>query len=109
MAFVEIDEILKEQGRRLDSHFAITVPDGNDALVQGQAAQINEERVERLEATMLARFGKISRLLRLSEVLPEKVDPSQVQVVKSYTGQNGRYHHPEITANDIAGQKVRAV
>jgi MinD superfamily P-loop ATPase len=25
---------------------------------------------------------------------------------KSYTDQNGRYHHPEITANDIAGQKT---
>ena len=26
--------------------------------------------------------------------------------LKSYTDQNGRYHHPEITANDIAGQKA---
>ena len=25
--------------------------------------------------------------------------------LKSYTDQNGRYHHPEITANDIARQK----
>jgi hypothetical protein len=26
--------------------------------------------------------------------------------LKSYTDQNGRYHHPEITASDIVGQKI---
>ena len=26
--------------------------------------------------------------------------------LRSYTEKNGRYHHPQITANDIAGQKA---
>jgi Pyruvate/2-oxoacid:ferredoxin oxidoreductase delta subunit len=26
--------------------------------------------------------------------------------LKSHTNENGRYHHPEITAKDIAGQKT---
>lgn len=28
--------------------------------------------------------------------------------LRSYTAQNGRYHHPQITARDIAAQKVKA-
>jgi ferredoxin len=197
MAFVEIDKILKAQGRRLDSHFAITMPGGNDALVQGYAAQINKERIERLEAAMLSRLDSIARivtdretsreadneampapplmapfvpvldalaphLIRLGRRVESSFDfyldetctgcgvcervclAGKVQMVddkpvwsasvrchgcfaclsfcpkesiqvkskwylKSYTEQNGRYHHPDITANDIAGQKARAV
>jgi ferredoxin len=197
MAFVEIDEILKAKGRRLDSHFAITMPGGNDALVKGYAAQINEERVARLEAAMLSHLDSISRivadretsreadtgamppppllapfvpvldalaphLVRLGRMVESSFEfyldetctgcgvcervclaakvrmiddrpvwsdsvrchgcfaclsfcpKESIQVkskwyLRSYTEQNGRYHHPDITANDIARQKTRAV
>ena len=194
-AFVEIDEILKEKGRRLDAHFAITMPGGNDALVKGYAERITEERIQRLESEMLTRLDAIQRTIVDREVsreedrghvapppflvsfvplldalaphlirLGRRVESSfefycdetctgcgvcervclagKVQMVdsrpvwqegvschgcfaclsycpeesiqvkskwylKSYTEQNGRYHHPEITANDIARQRAR--
>ena len=194
-AFVEIDEILKEKGRRLDAHFAITMPGGNDALVKGYAERITEERIQRLESEMLTRLDAIQRtivdrevsreedrgdvapppllesflplldamsphLIRLGRMvessfefyydeectgcgvcervcLAEKVrmvddrpvwsdsvrchgcfaclsfcPKESIQVkskwyLKSYTDQNGRYHHPEITAKDIAAQKTK--
>jgi NAD-dependent dihydropyrimidine dehydrogenase PreA subunit len=196
-AFVEIDEILKEKGRQLDAHFAITMPGGNDALLKGYAAQINEERIGRLESAMLAQLDSICRivlnretsreadspavppppLLAIFGPLLDALTPTLIQLgrrvessfdfyydetctgcgvcervclagkvhmiddgpvwsdsvrchgcfaclsfcpkgsiqvrskwyLKSYTEQNGRYHHPNITANDIAGQKARAV
>jgi len=195
-AFAEIDEILKEKERRLDSHWAITMAGGNDALVKGYEDQINEERIERLEAVMLSRLDSIGRivvdregcreadtdaspappflapfvplldaltphLIRLGRRVESSFDfyydqtctgcgvcesvclagkvrmvhdrpvwsdsirchgcfaclsfcPKQsIQVkskwyLRSYTEQNGRYHHPEITANDIASQKTQA-
>jgi Pyruvate/2-oxoacid:ferredoxin oxidoreductase delta subunit len=194
MAFSEIDEILEEKGRRLDSFFAITMPGGNDALVQGYADRIAEERIQRLESEMLARLDTIQRtivdrevsreedkgdvtpppflepfvplldaigpyLVRLGKMvessfefyhdekctgcgvcarvcLAEKVQmvdsrpawqeairchgcfaclsycpEESIQVrskwyLKSYTEQNGRYHHPETTAKEIAAQKT---
>jgi NAD-dependent dihydropyrimidine dehydrogenase PreA subunit/flavodoxin len=193
-AFVEIDEILKEKGRRLDAHFAITKPGGNDALVKGYAERITEERIQRLESEMLARLDTIQRKIVDQEVSREKgqgdvapppfLEPfiplldamspylirlgrivessfefchdekctgcgicrrvclaGKVQMVdsrpvwqdevschgcfaclsfcpeesiqvrskwylKSHTEHNGRYHHPAITANDIARQKL---
>ncbi len=169
---------------------------GNDALVKGYADQINEERIERLEAVMLSRLDSIGRivvdregcreadtdaspappflapfvplldaltphLIRLGRRVESSFDfyydqtctgcgvcesvclagkvrmvhdrpvwsdsirchgcfaclsfcPKQsIQVkskwyLRSYTEQNGRYHHPEITANDIASQKTQA-
>lgn len=195
-AFVEIDGILEEKGRKLDSFFAITMPGGNDALVKGYADQITEERIRRLESEMLARLDAIQRIIENREVSREEdlgtVEPpsllkpfiplidaaspflvrlgrrvessfdfyydqectgcgvcervclaSKVQMVderpawqkavkchgcfaclsfcpeesiqvkskwylKSYTEQNGRYHHPEISAKDIARQKMVA-
>lgn len=192
-AFVEIDGILEEKGRRLDSFFAITMPGGNDALVKGYANQITEERIQRLESEMLARLDAIQRIIVNREVSREEdlgtVEPpaflkpvlplldaaspllirlgrmvessfdfyydqectgcgvcervclaGKVQMVderpvwqeavkchgcfaclsfcpeesiqvrskwylKSYTDVNGRYHHPQITAKDIARQK----
>lgn len=192
-AFSEIDEILEEKGRRLDSFFAITMPGGNDALVKGYADQITEERIQRLESEMLARLDAIQRIIVNREVsreedrgyvpppsflkpfvpLLEAISPylirlgrmvessfdfyydqkctgcgvcervclaGKVQMVgerpvwqepvrchgcfaclsfcpeesiqvkskwylRSYTEQNGRYHHPEIKAKDIARQK----
>jgi ferredoxin len=193
-AFVEIDEILKEKGRRLDAHFAITMPGGNDALVKGYAERITEERIQRLESEMLTRLDAIQRTIVDREVsreedrghvapppflvsfvplldalaphlirLGRRVESSfefycdetctgcgvcervclaaRVQMVddrpvwsdsvrchgcfaclsfcpkesiqvrskwylKSYTEQNGRYHHPAIGTNDIARQKL---
>jgi NAD-dependent dihydropyrimidine dehydrogenase PreA subunit len=35
----------------------------------------------------------------------ESIQVKSSWYLKSYTDQNGRYHHPEITANDIARQK----
>lgn len=58
-AFAELDEILKDRGRRLDAHFAITMPGGNDALVKGYAKRITEERIQRLESKMLTRLDAI--------------------------------------------------
>jgi ferredoxin/flavodoxin len=193
-AFAEIDQVLKEKGRRLDSHFAITMPGGNDALVKSYAERITEERVQRLESEMLIRLDAIQRTIVDREVsreedrghvapppflvpfvplldalaphlirLGRRVESSfefycdetctgcgvcervclaaRVQMVddrpvwsdsvrcygcfaclsfcpkesiqvrskwylKSYTEQNGRYHHPAIDANDIARQKL---
>jgi ferredoxin len=195
MAFVEIDQILKEKGRRLDSFFAITMPSGSDPLVKGYASRITEARILRLESEMLTRIDSIQRTIVDQEInreedtsdatppppflvpfmpllraitpllvplgklvetsfdfyydetctgcgvcenvcLAEKVQmvdgrpvwqeavkchgcfaclnfcpEESIQIkskwyLKSYTDQNGRYHHPEITANDIAGQKT---
>jgi NAD-dependent dihydropyrimidine dehydrogenase PreA subunit len=194
-AFVEIDEILKEKGRRLDAHFAITMPGGNDALVKGYADRITAERIERLESEMLARLDAIQRIIINRQVsrkedrgdmqpplwlepfvpfldalsshlirLGKRVESSfdfcydeectgcgvcervclaervrmvddrpvwsdsvrchgcfaclsfcpkeSIQVkskwyLKSYTEQNGRYHHPEIAAKEIAAQKMK--
>ena len=36
----------------------------------------------------------------------ESIQVESKWYLKSYTDQNGRYHHPAITANDIAGQKL---
>jgi ferredoxin/flavodoxin len=195
-AFVEIDKILGEKGRRLDSFFAVTMPGGNDALVKGYADRITEERIGSLESEMLARLDAIQRIIVNREVSREEdlgtVEPpsflkpfiplldatspflirlgrmvessfdfyydqkctgcgvcervclaGRVQMVdgrpvwqeavkchgcfaclsfcpeeaiqvkskwylKSYTEQNGRYHHPAIAAKDIAGQKAVA-
>lgn len=38
----------------------------------------------------------------------ESIQVASRWYLKSYTVQNGRYHHPEITARDIAGQKTVA-
>jgi Pyruvate/2-oxoacid:ferredoxin oxidoreductase delta subunit len=35
----------------------------------------------------------------------ESIQVQSKWYLKSYTEQNGRYHHPAITAKDIAGQK----
>jgi len=194
MAFNEIDKILRNKGRRLDSFFAITMPSGSDPLLKGYASRITEERIRRLESEMLARLTSIQRIIVDQEISREKdtgdgtpsptflvpflplisamspllvrfgklvettfdfyydekctgcglcknVCPAEkvqmtdgkpiwqeavkchgcfacfnycplesIQVksrwwLKSYTDQNGRYHHPEITANDIAEQK----
>ena len=193
-AFAEIDEILKDKGQRLDAHFAITMPGGNDALVKGYAERITEERIQRLKSEMLSGLDVIQRTIVDREVsreedrghvapppflvpfvplldapapyltrlgrrvessfefycdetctgcgVCERVCPAarvhmvdnrpvwsdlvrclgcfaclsfcpkeSIQVkskwyLKSYTEQNGRYHHPTITANDIARQKL---
>ena len=194
MAFAEMDQVLHQKGRELDSHFAITMAGGNDALVKGFADQITEERITRLEAGMLAKLDSIwsivvaqqtcrekdtgylpppaflapfvplldamsPLLIRLGRMVESSFDfyydqgctgcgvcervclagkvrmveerpvwqeavkchgcfaclsfcpQESIQVkskwyLKSYTGQNGRYHHPDITANDIARQKA---
>ena len=195
MAFVEIDEILKKKGRRLDSFFAITMPSGSEPLVKAYPSRITEERILRLESEMLTRLDSIQRtileqetsreedagdgtppppflvpflplldaisplLVRFGKMvestfdfycdekctgcgvcekvcLAEKVQmmdrrpawqeavkchgcfaclnfcpEESIQVesswyLKSYTDQNGRYHHPQIMAKDIAGQKA---
>jgi NAD-dependent dihydropyrimidine dehydrogenase PreA subunit len=195
MAFVEIDKILKKEGRRLDSFFVFTMPSGSEPLVKGYGSQITEERIQRLEAEMLARLDSIQRIIVNREVnreedtgaatppppflvpflplieavtpilvplgkmvetsfefyyddkctgcglcervcLAEKVQmldrrpvwqeainchgcfaclnfcpEESIQVesnwyLKSYTDQNGRYHHPQIRAKDIAKQKT---
>ena len=36
----------------------------------------------------------------------ESIQVKSTWYLKSYTDQNGRYHHPQITAKDIAGQKT---
>ena len=193
MAFTEIDKILKEKGRRLDSFFVFTMPSGSEPLMKGYASQITEERIHRLESEMQARLDSIQRtivdqetsrerdtgaippppflvpflplieavtplLIPLGKMvetsfdfyhdrkctgcgvcehvcLAEKVqmvdgkpvwqDPvkchgcfaclnfcpeESIQIrskwyLKSHTDQNGRYHHPEITAKEIAEQK----
>jgi NAD-dependent dihydropyrimidine dehydrogenase PreA subunit/flavodoxin len=192
-AFSELDAILAEKGKRLDSFFAITMPGGNEALVQGYADRITEERIQKLESAMLSRLDGIGRIITSQELSREEdrgtVEPprllepfvplldamsphlirlgklvessfefycdddcsgcgvcervclaGKVQMVeerpvwqntvkchgcfaclsfcpsesiqvkskwylKSYTVQNGRYHHPSVTANDIASQK----
>lgn len=194
MAFAEMDTILGEKNRELDSHFAITMAGGNSALVKGFADQITEERITRLEAEMLARLDSIQSIILAQETCREKdtgyilppaflapfvplldamnpllirlgrmVESSfdfyhdetctgcgvcervclagkvrmvderpvwqesvkchgcfaclsfcpqeSIQVkskwyLESYTEENGRYHHPDVTANDIARQKV---
>jgi NAD-dependent dihydropyrimidine dehydrogenase PreA subunit len=195
MAFVEIDKILKEKGKRLDSYFVFTMPSGSEPLVKGYASRITEERILRLESEMLARLDSIHKTIVNQEIsreedtgdgtppppllvpflplirvvapllvplgklvetrfefyydekctgcgvcekvcLAEKVQmvdgkpvwqeavkchgcfaclnfcpEESIQVkstwyLKSYTDQNGRYHHPGITAMDIAGQKT---
>ncbi len=192
--FLELDEILQEQGRLLDSFFVITMPSGSDPLVKGYAERITEERIQRLEGTMLARLEQIRSTVMhrephrnedtgpaeppprwLKPMLPflermtpalislgkrverqfefyvddtctgcgvcakvclaERVDLANsrpvwpekkachgcfaclnycpersVQVksswyLKSYTTTNGRYHHPQVRARDIARQK----
>ena len=196
MAFNEIDKILRKKGRRLDSHFAITMPSGSDPLLKGYASRITEERIRRLESEMLARLDTIQRTIVDQEISREKdmgdgtpppaflvpflplisvmspllvrfgklvetrfnfycdekctacglcediclaervqmtngkpvwqeavkchgcfacfnycpVESIQVKSrwwLKSYTDQNGRYHHPEIIASDIVEQKSR--
>ena len=194
MAFLEIDEILKEKGTKLDSFFAITMPSGSEPLVKGYANQITAERIDRLESEMLSRLDAIQRIITAGEISREKdggdvtpppllapfiplldaISPylvrlgkrvetsfdfyydetctgcgicekvclaAKIQMVdgkpvwpqaakchgcfaclnfcpqesiqvrskwylKSYTDQNGRYHHPEIAASDIVGQKI---
>lgn len=195
MAFVEIDEILKKKGRRLDSFFAITMPSGSEPLVKAYPSRITEERILRLESEMLTKLDSIQRTILEQETSREKdvgdgtppppflvpflplldaISPllvrfgkmvestfdfyydekctgcgvcekvclaekvqmmdrrpvwqeavkchgcfaclnfcpeESIQVesswyLKSYTDQNGRYHHPQITAKDIAGQKA---
>jgi ferredoxin len=193
-SFVEIDKILGERDRRLDSFFAITMAGGNEALVRSYADRITEARIARLEAEMLARLDSIAPIIAHGQVsrqedkgdtepspflkpfvpllealsphlveLGKKVESSfefyydeactgcgvcarvclagkvrmvderptwqeaikchgcfaclsfcpqeSIQVkskwyLRSYTEQNGRYHHPAITANDIAKQKA---
>ena len=194
IALAEIDEILKENGRRLNAAFAITMPSGSAPLVKGYADQITEERIRRLESEMLVRLDSIQSvilnretsreedrgdvqppawlapfvplldalspyLVRLGKMVESSFDfyydekctgcgvcehvclAKKVQMVnkkpvwqqavkchgclaclnfcpeesiqvksrwylKSYTGQNGRYHHPELSARDIAAQKT---
>jgi NAD-dependent dihydropyrimidine dehydrogenase PreA subunit/flavodoxin len=196
MAFVEIDEMLREKGQRLDAHFAITMPSGSDPLVKGYAKRMAEARIRKLESEMLSRLDSIQNiiisrstsreedwgdilppkllvpfmpliraatpfLVRLGKLvettfdfyqdetctgcglcetvcLSEKVrmvdgrpawqekirchgcfaclnycPEESIQVksrwfLKSYTEQNGRYHHPAITAWDIRRQKTKA-
>jgi NAD-dependent dihydropyrimidine dehydrogenase PreA subunit len=195
-AFAEIDEILKEKGRRLNAHFAITMPGGNDALVKGYAERVTEERIRRLESEMLTRLDALHKiivgreasreedkgdvapppllepfiplldamspyLIRLGRIVESSFEfyhdetctgcgvcrrvclAGKVQMVddrpvwqagvgchgcfaclsycpelsiqvrskwylRSYTEQNGRYHHPEVTAREIAAQKTMA-
>lgn len=195
MAFREMDAILKEKGRRLDSFFVFTMPSGSAPLVKGYAENVSKERAHRLESEMLARLDSIQRiivnqdtsrerdtgdgtptppllvpflpllravsplLVRFGKLVESSFDfyydekctgcamcekvclAGKVQMVdgrpvwqeavkchgcfaclnycplesiqvesswylKSYTSQNGRYHHPEIQAKAIAGQKV---
>jgi NAD-dependent dihydropyrimidine dehydrogenase PreA subunit len=197
MAFIEIDEILKKKGQRLDSFFVFTMPCSSDPLVKGYASRMTEERIHSLESEMLARLDSIQRTIVNQEInrqedtgaatpppaflipllplidaaspllitlgkraetsfnfyhdakctgcgvcenicLADKVQmvsgrpvwqeavkchgcfaclnfcpEESIQVkskwyLKSYTDQNGRYHHPEITAKEIAGQKMMA-
>jgi NAD-dependent dihydropyrimidine dehydrogenase PreA subunit len=196
MAFVEIDEILKKKGRRLDSFFVFTMPSGSEPLVKGYADNITEERILRLESEMLAgldsiqgiilnretsreedrgaippppflvpflplldaispylvRFGKmvestfdfyydekctgcevcehvcLAEKVQMADGKPvwqeavpchgcfaclnfcpqESIQVKSRWYLRSYTDHNGRYHHPEITANDIAKQKAGA-
>jgi NAD-dependent dihydropyrimidine dehydrogenase PreA subunit/flavodoxin len=195
MAFREMDAILREKGRRLDSFFVFTMPSGSAPLIKGYAENVSKERVDRLESEMLARLDSIQRIIVSQETsretdtgdglqtppllvpflpllravspflvrLGKRVESSfgfyydekctgcgvcekvclagKVQLVderpvwreatkchgcfaclnycplesiqvesswylKSYTAQNGRYHHPEIKAQAIAGQKA---
>jgi ferredoxin/flavodoxin len=195
MAFREMDKILEEKGRRLDSYYVFTMPSGSEPLVKAYASRITEERIQRLESEMLAGLDSIQRTIVNQEISRERdpgdgtppppllvpflpliraVSPAlvrfgklvetsfefyydeqctgcgvcekvclseKVQMVdrmpvwqeavkchgcfaclnfcpeesiqvesswylKSYTAQNGRYHHPQITAKDIAGQKT---
>lgn len=197
-AFIEIDQILKMQGRRLDSFFVFTMPSGSEPLVKGYADRITQDRILRLESAMLARLDAIAKIITDGEISREKdvgddtppprflvpflpliraISPllvplgklvesdfefyidhkctgcgvcacvclsEKVQMVdgspiwqeavqchgcfaclnfcpveavqvaskwylKSCTEQNGRYHHPEVTAQDIAGQKAMTV
>lgn len=71
-AFVEIDEVLKEKGRRLDAHFAITMPGGNDALVRGYADRITEERIARLQSDMLSQLDMIGGVIVDGQVSREE-------------------------------------
>jgi NAD-dependent dihydropyrimidine dehydrogenase PreA subunit len=193
MAFDEIDRILKEKGRRLDSFFVLTMPSGSEPLMKGYASQITKERIDRLQSQMLARLDSIQRiivdqktsretdtgaippprflvpflplieaatplLVRLGKMVETSFEfyydetctscgicehvclAEKLQMVddrpvwqeavkchgcfaclnfcpkesirarsswylKSHTDQNGRYHHPQITAKDIAAQK----
>ena len=72
MAFDEIDEILKEKGRRLDSFFAITMPSGSEPLVKEYADNITEERIHRLESAMLARLDAIRSIILNRETSREE-------------------------------------
>lgn len=196
MAFAETDEILKEKGRRLDSHFVFTMPSGSEPLVKAYASRITEERMGRLETEMLGRLDSIQPLIvnqeisreedtdddtppppmlvpflpllraaspllvRLGKMVESTFDfhydekctacgvceyvclgakvkmvdgrpvwqgavkchgcfaclnycpEESIQVksrwyLKSYTAQNGRYHHPAVTAKEIARQKTK--
>jgi NAD-dependent dihydropyrimidine dehydrogenase PreA subunit len=197
MAFLEIDKILEERGRRLDAFFVFTMPSGSAPLIKDYANQMTEARIRRLESRMLARLDSIQEIIANREIhreedtssaippprflvpfmpLIEAITPlllplgkmaessfsfyydekctgcgvcesvclaSKVQMangrpewqpasqchgcfaclnfcpeqsiqvesrwyLKSHTEQNGRYHHPQITAKDIARQKPAA-
>jgi hypothetical protein len=71
-AFAEIDQILKEKGRRLDAHLAITMPGGNEALVKGYADRITEERIARLESEMLSQLDTIGGIIVDGQVSREE-------------------------------------
>jgi Pyruvate/2-oxoacid:ferredoxin oxidoreductase delta subunit/flavodoxin len=194
-AFGEIDELLENSGRRLDSFFVITMPSGSAALIKDKDAQVTEESITKLESDAQKRLDIIQRVVTarethrdedLSSVTPppsflvpflplinllapvllplgrhaessfdfytdsrcsgcglceticladkiEMVDgkpvwpkgkacygcfaclnycpEESIQIkskwyLKSYTDQNGRYHHPSITAHDIAEQST---
>jgi ferredoxin len=186
-AFLEMEKILNNKGKKLDADFVLTMPSSTQSLLKEFAERINDERITRLETEMLSRLDEIIKIITLREVhhnenldgvdipatvtfleplilsiarlaesnfdfyadekctgcgLCEKVCLAQkikiidgqpewqknvkclncfsclnycpeeaVQLnstwyLKSYTPQNGRYHHSQITADDIAAQKT---
>jgi ferredoxin/flavodoxin len=72
MAFVEIDKILQEKGRRLDSFFVFTMPSGTEPLLKRYASQITGERIRRLDGAMLARLDAIQKTIEAREVNREE-------------------------------------
>jgi ferredoxin len=186
-AFLEMEKILNNKGKKLDAYFVLTMPSSTQSLLKEFSERINDERIMRLETEMLSRLDEIIKIITLREVhhnenldgadipptirfleplilsmarraennfdfyfdekctgcgLCEKVCLAQkIKIVdgqpewqknvqclncfsclnycpeeavqlnstwylKSYTPQNGRYHHSQITAEDIATQRT---
>jgi NAD-dependent dihydropyrimidine dehydrogenase PreA subunit/flavodoxin len=79
MALRQMDAILKEKGRRLDSFFVLTMPSGSAPMVKGYAEIISEERVDRLESEMLARLDSIQRIIVSQQTSRERDTGDKLQ------------------------------